>query len=202
LGYLYWHKVEDGHLTGFAKPFVITVYMHSYLVSLLVLLSLTFIAKQPAGVYPPNEEDVVALGLFSHAEAGQEELPEIWEKLTFRRLAETKYTLVEDEGRTIVKARSENSSSGLVRRKEVDLMEHPVMRWSWKTEQLIAEGNVSTYCSIMTLLSCLGGSAIRSAPPACCTERCPHVALTIFGIPILPKARWWKTPIPTWCRWW
>ncbi len=88
-----------------------------------------------------SPEEIVVAG-FSQYDAEEGKLPEGWEEMTFRRLAETKYSLYNIDGKTVIRAESEKSSSGLVREKRIDLNEFPVMRWSWKTEQVLEAGDV------------------------------------------------------------
>jgi DUF3047 family protein len=55
-----------------------------------------------------------------------------WEEKEFDGY--TKYELVQDEGKTVLKANSVQGASGLVREIEVDLKEYPYLNWSWKAE--------------------------------------------------------------------
>lgn len=52
----------------------------------------------------------------------------------WRFSGETRYTLVEIDGRRAVKAVSDASASGYYRRITVDLNQAPVLRWSWRVE--------------------------------------------------------------------
>lgn len=85
--------------------------------------------------------DVLEVGKFSEMDPEQG-LSEEWEPMDFRGITPTEYSLVEKGGQTVVKAVSEQSSSGLVRRIDIDLQEYPVIRWSWYAENLIEDGNV------------------------------------------------------------
>ena len=53
-----------------------------------------------------------------------------WQTKVFE--GETGYRLVEDEGRTVLRADSDGTASGLYREIEVDLTETPYLNWSWK----------------------------------------------------------------------
>jgi hypothetical protein len=44
----------------------------------------------------------------------------------------TQYQLVEDDGRTVLRARAEASTAGVIRDLAVDPATHPVLAWRWK----------------------------------------------------------------------
>ncbi|RNC70992.1 MAG: DUF3047 domain-containing protein [Desulfuromonadales bacterium] len=67
-----------------------------------------------------------------------------WEDETFRGKQKTIYTLVRDGGRTVLRAQSRGSASGLIRREGFDPKERPVLRWSWKVEGTLRNGNERT----------------------------------------------------------
>lgn len=48
---------------------------------------------------------------------------------------ETIYSVIQYKGRIALKAISDNSASGLVLRKRIDLLETPYINWSWLTEK-------------------------------------------------------------------
>jgi hypothetical protein len=56
----------------------------------------------------------------------------------------TQFTLVEDDGRTVLAARASASSSGLVRRVRADLRRFPVLAWRWKAMNLPLKGDIGT----------------------------------------------------------
>ena len=80
-------------------------------------------------------------GAFSVASV-DEGLPERWEEMTFRGLRPTHYELVEKDDRVVVRAESNQSSSGLILRKEIDLAEFPVIQWTWLVENIMEKGDV------------------------------------------------------------
>ncbi|OOG22795.1 hypothetical protein B1C78_14065 [Thioalkalivibrio denitrificans] len=55
-----------------------------------------------------------------------------WENRAFVR--ETRYTLVEKDGRSAVQAECRSSASGLFFEEPIDLSATPVMEWSWRIE--------------------------------------------------------------------
>ncbi len=68
---------------------------------------------------------------------GQGQLSQ-WEEKSFA--GHTRYTLIETESGTVLKAQSQGSASGLFRKIEIDLTKTPYLNWSWRIDNLI-EGN-------------------------------------------------------------
>ena len=66
-------------------------------------------------------------------------LPDIshWKPEVFS--GETSYELVTIENRQAIKATSNKSASGLVRKMEIDLSKTPYMNWSWKIENILSD---------------------------------------------------------------
>lgn len=62
-----------------------------------------------------------------------------WRERSF--LGHTDYRLVEQEGKTVLQARSKASASGMYREIEVDLTRTPILHWSWKTDSLIRDND-------------------------------------------------------------
>ena len=56
----------------------------------------------------------------------------------------TEFTLVEDEGKTVLRARADASASGLARALRVDPRTHPLLAWRWKVLNLPARGDLAT----------------------------------------------------------
>ncbi len=94
-----------------------------------------------------QQDDVIRGGPFSEMSADQN-IPDNWERLDFRgiirTITPTDYTLTDNDGTTVVKAESNNASSGLIRRIDVDLKEHPVLEFSWKVTGMIKGSDVTT----------------------------------------------------------
>lgn len=85
----------------------------------------------------PTQVGVLRVGPFSRSGGV---LPPGWEPLEFEGIQRrTRYTVARDEdgGAWVVRARSEAAASGLIRRIEIDLAEHPIVRWRWRIENLI-----------------------------------------------------------------
>jgi hypothetical protein len=73
----------------------------------------------------------------------EDELPDLWEPLSFRGKKDTDYRLYEIDGKVVVKAESDRSASGLIRRVDIDPEEYPVLRWSWRVENILEKGDVT-----------------------------------------------------------
>ena len=71
-------------------------------------------------------------------------LPDIsnWEKQAFS--GETSYELDSIDNRHVLKASSNASASGLIRKIEVDLNKTPYMNWSWKVETVLSNVEETT----------------------------------------------------------
>jgi len=88
-----------------------------------------------------NAENVINAGLFSKEDPGTE-LPEKWEPLTFKNLKNTDYRLIQNKDRMVVKAETDQSASGLIRKIEIDIEKYRIMEWSWMVENIYEKGNV------------------------------------------------------------
>ncbi len=83
------------------------------------------------------------IGKFSAAKAGGP-FPDGWEPLTFDKIEKhTEYALVDDGGTVAVKAVSQGSASGLVRKVDIDPMQYPVVQWRWKVGNVLKKGDVT-----------------------------------------------------------
>ncbi len=89
----------------------------------------------------PERKSKRHVGAFFQDSSGKD-LPGNWQKMTFRGLDPTHYELVEKQDRIVVQARSEQSSSGLIRREVIDLAEYPVIEWTWMVENILDKGDV------------------------------------------------------------
>lgn len=54
----------------------------------------------------------------------------------------TEYALVEDEGQTVLRARADASTAGIIRDLTVDPATHPVLAWRWKATRLVEKGDL------------------------------------------------------------
>jgi hypothetical protein len=68
-----------------------------------------------------GSNDILEVGRFS-ASSIEDELPSNWESFAFKRIKKhTGYTLVKDNGIVVVKASSNRSASGLIRKIKIDI---------------------------------------------------------------------------------
>ena len=56
----------------------------------------------------------------------------------------TQFSLVEDEGRVVLRAEARASASGLIREIRVDPKTHPILAWRWKVMNLIEKSDLGT----------------------------------------------------------
>ena len=88
--------------------------------------------------------DAVEAMRFSALRAG-EPLPEWLKPYTFGNLPRhTEFALVQDAGRTVLRARASASTSGLIRELRVDPRTHPLLAWRWKVMNLLARSDLAT----------------------------------------------------------
>jgi hypothetical protein len=84
----------------------------------------------------PASAGPVVVGAFSGGDLSG------WEGKKFS--GETRYTLVEDQGRQVLKAEARQSASGLFKKVQVDPKAYPVLRWTWKVQQILEKGQAGT----------------------------------------------------------
>ncbi|MCU0805857.1 MAG: DUF3047 domain-containing protein [Burkholderiales bacterium] len=84
------------------------------------------------------------VGAFSAARPGAR-VPDGWAPLRFARIdRETGYSLVADDGVTVVRAEADASASGLTRRVEIDPRAQPILAWRWKVANLVEKSDLAT----------------------------------------------------------
>jgi hypothetical protein len=54
----------------------------------------------------------------------------------------TRYTVIEEDRKTYLKAESNASASAIIYKKEFNIYEYPRMRWKWKIDNIYHKGNV------------------------------------------------------------
>jgi hypothetical protein len=59
------------------------------------------------------------------------------------KAADTRYTLVRDEGRTVLRADADKSMSGLIHTIRVDTRRYPFLRWRWKVAAPVAGADMT-----------------------------------------------------------
>lgn len=103
----------------------------------------SFLALGAAALLPgaARAQGTAAL-LFSSLAPGAP-LPGWLEPVTFGGNAKPNaFALVADEGRTVLRVRSDASASGLARKLRVDPATHPLLAWRWKASRLVAKGRL------------------------------------------------------------
>ncbi len=94
-----------------------------------------------------SAQDLIDAGRFSALKPGSA-IPAQWVPLTFRNIETlTRYTLVADNGSTVLKAESSKSASGLIRRfdeRRIEIKDFPILKWRWKVGNLIKGADIAT----------------------------------------------------------
>ncbi len=102
-------------------------------VLLLILLSLQTISAK----------NIIRVGDFSSS-SPDIFLQDQWEPLTFKKVSRhTKYSVTEDNHTMIVKAVSDQSASGLIRKIRIDPEQYPIIKWRWKITSIYQYGDVT-----------------------------------------------------------
>lgn len=66
------------------------------------------------------------------------DVPQGWERWTLSRLKKsTQYQLVDNDGKTVIKASAQASASGLTHRLQLEPWKYPLLHWRWKVTALI-----------------------------------------------------------------
>lgn len=81
---------------------------------------------------------VTAVGRFSSGDLSG------WEEQTLRGKKKSVYSLVKDGERTVLKAESHGSASGLINKAGFDPRQQPLVRWSWKVNGILKKGDERT----------------------------------------------------------
>ncbi len=69
-------------------------------------------------------------------------VPRGWRPWTLSRFKKpTQYQLVDDAGRTVVRAYAQTSASGLIHTLKLDPRQYQLLEWQWKTTELIASAD-------------------------------------------------------------
>lgn len=103
-----------------------------------ILLAVTLLL----GLNPAlRAEELIQAGAFSKA-VPEAVTPEKWEPFTFDNIdTHTSYQLVRLDGAVVVKAVTNQSASGLIRKMRIDLNQYPVIEWRWRIENIYETGN-------------------------------------------------------------
>ena len=86
---------------------------------------------------------VIEVAKFSNATLGQT-VPDGWKPLSFKNIPRsTKYEVVKDGDKTVVKADSDVSASGLTKEVRINPREYPIIRWRWKINNLVQKSDAT-----------------------------------------------------------
>lgn len=100
------------------------------------------VAAQPAR--PARAQDAVEAMRFSVLRPGAA-LPAEFRHFVFEsKVRPTEYVLVEEAGRTVLRARAQGSASGIIRELGIDLRRHPVLAWRWKVLRTLERSDLAT----------------------------------------------------------
>ncbi len=114
-------------------------FLPNFVLSLWTVL----ICIPPLSFAESTSPSILEVGQFSQEEPGTA-LPTGWEPLTFDKIKDhTHYELVKDKKKTVIKAMSVASSSGLTKAISIDPKEFPIVQWRWKIENVFKKGNVN-----------------------------------------------------------
>jgi hypothetical protein len=110
------------------------------LVGLLVLLS---VAAWFLPVDSKAADEEIRIGRFSQQSPDAQSVAG-WKALTFPKIKRlTHYALVREGARTVIKATSHASASGLITALDLESKDHPILSWSWKVDNLIEKADAS-----------------------------------------------------------
>jgi hypothetical protein len=105
----------------------------------LVLLALLLVCRPCLG----QEPEMIETGRFSVGAPGGP-LPAGWQPLTFHKIERhTDYSLVEDDGRVVLRADSDSAAAGLVHALDIDPAQYPVIEWRWKVGNTLRGGDMT-----------------------------------------------------------
>jgi len=108
---------------------------------ILIVLALTAGCASLPGHDPADTIALPQVRSFSGHPEG-EALPPGWQPWTLSRFKRsTAYRLVNEQGRTVVRARAESSASGLIHPLKLDPRNYPVLHWHWKVDELIPKAD-------------------------------------------------------------
>lgn len=95
----------------------------------LFTTSLSFILFSLFATLAIADNEVIPVATFSQGDLSQ------WEPHSFNGL--TQYQLITQDKVTILKATSQKTGSGLVKRQQIDLHRTPFLNWEWKVEKAL-----------------------------------------------------------------
>jgi len=107
----------------------------------MIVLALTAGCASLSGDDPADMIALPQVRSFSGHPEG-EALPPGWQPWTLSRFKRsTAYRLINEQGRTVVRARAESSASGLIHPLKLDPHSYPLLHWHWKVDELIQKAD-------------------------------------------------------------
>lgn len=85
--------------------------------------------------------DAVSIAAFSAATPG--ELPTPWRELTLPRIKPARFSLVTDEGATVLRVRSEQAAGTVAHALDVDAQATPLLSWRWKIDRTVEQADMT-----------------------------------------------------------
>ncbi len=110
--------------------------MRSTLSTLLLIAILSSVAFA-------QDSLVIPITGFNPAEFNEDMEGQKWERLTLPKKDWTEYELITENGKTFIKAVSENSASGWRYNIEIDPKEYPIIEWQWKIDGVLENGDMN-----------------------------------------------------------
>jgi hypothetical protein len=120
-----------------------TIFKNNYygLIQLIILLAVILLSS--VHIKTVMAENQMPVGKFSNLSLDKN-LPDDWEPLTFNKIDHyTQYNLFDDNDTSVIKAESQASASGLIRKIKIDPGKYPVIKWRWKITNIYKRGNVT-----------------------------------------------------------
>ena len=109
---------------------------------LIPLLFTVFLFVDAAETIAADSSEIIEVGKFSSSSLDVS-YPEGWKPLTFKKIKNhTRYSLIKDSGKVVVKADSASSSSGLIHKVKIDPKKYPIIKWQWKVTKIFKKGDV------------------------------------------------------------
>lgn len=113
------------------------------IVILLAVFPAVFAAAAGSAQNGSEKTGMIRVGNFSGADPG-EAIPAGWEPLTFEDIeSHTDYRLVDFNGTRVIRAKSDASASGLIRKVRIDPRKYPVIEWRWRATGIFEKGDVT-----------------------------------------------------------
>lgn len=107
------------------------------------LLSLLMFAVTCTTSYA-DDIPTISVGNFSELDISSI-TPKNWKPLTFESIENhTTYFLARDQGKTILKAVSNSSASGVIHKLSIDPKRFPILSWKWKIDNLLSKADINT----------------------------------------------------------